>query len=59
MFKSIHPAVEAALIFMVLAFATAITDVSAQDVTYCKHGQTGKIITIESNYACPFGYYKI
>ena len=31
----------------------------AQNVVYCKNGQTGKVIVIEAGYACPYGYYRI
>ena len=32
---------------------------TSQEVAYCKHGETGAIIVIEANMACPFGYYRI
>ena len=47
-------AVLSAIFIWGLATATV-----AQDVAYCKHGQTGEVIVIEANYACPSGYYRI
>lgn len=46
---------------MVMAvFILAIGECSAQNqVAYCKHGQTGEVIVIEANHACPMGYYRI
>ena len=42
----------------VMAILASMQSVS-QEVVYCRHGQTGKIITIQKGYACPFGYYRI
>ena len=45
---------------MLLLFALLSYDCQAQNqVAYCKHGQTGEVIVIEANYACPTGYYRI
>jgi len=30
-----------------------------EDVAYCRHGQTGQVIVIDANMACPMGYYRI
>jgi hypothetical protein len=54
MFKSLHPGVEAAGIFFVLAILAAIADCRAQDVKYCKNYQTGEIVVVEANMPCPF-----
>lgn len=53
------PSVGAVFVFTIFSLATC-ESVDAQDkVVYCKHGQTGRIITIEAGHACPFGYYRI
>jgi len=36
-----------------------VAETFGQDVAHCKHGQSGDIIVIEANMACPFGYYRI
>lgn len=46
------------VVFLLLAMGFA-SNLFAQEVTYCKHAQTGKVIVIEKGYACPQGYYKI
>jgi len=57
------PTSVAALIATLFACALlaviATADCDAQEVAYCKHGQTGEVIVIEANMACPFGYYRI
>ena len=52
------PSVGAVFVFTIFSLATC-ERVDAQDVAYCKHGQTGQVIVIEAGYACPFGYYRI
>jgi len=59
MFKSIHPAVEAALIFLLLAVLMCIDDAWAQDVKYCKDAQTGDVIVVEAGMPCPFPYHEL
>lgn len=60
--KSIYrkPLLALAFIIAFLAVAVRLTaNAAAQEVAYCKHGQTGEVIVIEANYACPYGYYRI
>jgi hypothetical protein len=54
MFKSLHPAVEAAIIFLILALLLCFT-ADAQEVKYCKNYQSGEIVIVEANMPCPFG----
>ncbi len=49
----------AIIVFATLAVIDGAKQALAQDVAYCKHGQTGQVIVIDSNMACPFGYYRI
>ena len=49
----------AIIVCATLAVIDGAKQALAQDVAYCKHGQTGQVIVIESNMACPFGYYRI
>lgn len=49
----------AAIFCLVMMLITGARDLLAQEVAYCKHGQTGEVIVIEANYACPYGYYRI
>ena len=53
MFKLLHTAFFATLIFLVLMLFTA-TPAPAQDVTYCKDYETGEIFIVEVGYPCPF-----
>ena len=52
------PAIGALFVFTIFTLATC-EPVDAQDVVYCKHGQTGEVIVIQAGHACPFGYYRI
>jgi hypothetical protein len=47
------------LLPMMGALLVFTMSLGAQDVAYCKHGQTGQVIVIEANMACPMGYYRI
>ena len=47
------------LIFDFVIFHALSAPAGAQEVKYCKHGQTGQVIVIEAGFACPFGYYAL
>ena len=49
----------AIIVFATLAVIDGAKQALAQDVAYCRHGQDGTVIVIDSNMACPFGYYRI
>ena len=54
MFRSLHPTVQAALIFAVLCILMLVKPCEAQDVQYCKNYETGEIIVVEAGQPCPY-----
>jgi hypothetical protein len=55
MFKSMHPAVEAALIFSVLCLLMLAKPCEATpEIKYCKNFETGEVFVVEANMPCPY-----
>jgi len=54
MFKSIHPALEAAIIFLILAAAMSVPAESQDVVTFCKNYETGEIVVVGEGMPCPY-----
>jgi hypothetical protein len=45
---------------MALALSVGIAGkANSQEIAYCKHAQTGEIILIDANWACPAGYTRV
>ena len=54
MFRSLHPAVEAAIIFLILALLMCVKPEATPEIKYCKNYETGEVIVVEANQPCPF-----